>query len=171
MLLRGVNSAFPLELRLLHFSPSQLWSEVAHAVRNDLEKVGFGVELVNTQSWPDFHAERRKGQHDLHLSHWVVSAPDPERFLAPLFDSKSLDNSSHLTNPRIDQLLADARRPMDQAHRLRILEQVHRLVLDEIPAVFLMHRVGLAGVNRRVQGLTLNLYGLPQDKLATVEIR
>jgi hypothetical protein len=33
---------------------------------------------------------------------------------------------------------------MDAAKRLQILEKVHRLVLDEIPAVFLMHRTRLA---------------------------
>jgi hypothetical protein len=33
-----------------------------------------------------------------------------------------------------------------------------------------VHRIGMAAVNTRVKGLTLNLYGLPQDKLARVEI-
>jgi len=100
-----------------------------------------------------------------------VSAPEPERFLARLFDSKSQDNFGRFNNPRVDQLLADARSTTDGEERLRIFTQVNKAVVDDIPAAFLMHRVGIAGVNTRVHGLTLNLYGLPEDKLATVEIR
>lgn len=107
-LLREVGAASQFDLRLLHFSPSQLWSEVARAVRTDLEKVGIRVELVSTENWQDFQRERGKSEHDLYLTHWVVSAPDPERFPAPLFDSKSPNNYSRLVDPRIDRLLARA---------------------------------------------------------------
>ena len=172
VLLRNAGVPSGSRLRLLYFSPQELWTELAHAVRSDLEKVGLQIELVPTKGWSDFHAERRKGAHDLHLYQWLVSTPDPERFLAPMFDSQSKDNNySRLVSPRIDQALAESRKAGDPGKRLQILSQVNSLVLEEIPAVFLMHRVGLAGVNTRVQGLTLNLYGLPQDKLATVEIR
>ena len=58
-----------------------------------------------------------------------------------------------------------------QARRLRLYREVTRLVVGEIPAVFLFHQINFAAVHPRVSGLTLNIYGLPQDKLGTVEIR
>lgn len=165
----GATSQFPL--RLLYHSPSELWSEIVHTVATDLSKVGFRVELVETKTWADFHKERAKNDHDLHLRQWQISAPDPEAFLARLFNSKSEDNFGHFSNPKVDELLGDARKPMDKVQRLAIFAQINKLVLDDVPALFLMHRIGIAGVNKRVQGLTLNLYGLPQDKLVNVEIR
>jgi ABC-type transport system substrate-binding protein len=169
-LLKKAGVASALQLRLLYFSPLELWSEVVLAIKGDLEKAGIGVELVKTQSWNDFYAERKKGEHDLYLYNWSVSTPDPERLLFPLFHSQSQDNFSHLVDSKIDKLLMDARKPMSEARRLQLYRKVTRVIVDSLPALFLVHRPGMAGVNVRVKGLTLNLYGLPQDKLARVEI-
>jgi peptide/nickel transport system substrate-binding protein len=170
-LLKDVGATTKPTLRLLHHSPSELWEEIVRAVESDLSKVGFDVALAKTATWADFHKERAKGDHDLHLRQWQISAPDPESFLAPLFQSKSNDNFGRFANPRVDELLAEARKPMDSAQRLAVYGQVNKLITDDNAALFLLHRIGIAGANKRVQGLTLNLYGLPQDKLVNVEIR
>jgi peptide/nickel transport system substrate-binding protein len=159
-----------LRLRLLYFNPIELWSEIVFTIKADLEKVGIAVDLLRTPSWKDFYVEREKGNHDLYLYNWSISTPDPERLLSPLFHSQSQDNFSRFASPRVDKLLTDARQPMEEAHRLRIYRDATRLIVDDLPALFLVHRIGVAAVNTRVKGLTLNLYGLPQDKLARVEI-
>lgn len=161
----------PIRLRLLYFSPLEIWTEMVHAIQGDLERVGIGVELVPAASWQDFHEQRRKGAHDLHLFQWSVSTPEAERFLFPLFQSQSQDNFSRFRHAGVDALLEEARKPMDDADRLQRYRAVARLVAEEMPALFLVHRIGMAGVSARVHGLALNLYGLPQDKLATVEMR
>ncbi|MBP1776062.1 MAG: hypothetical protein H6Q86_2072 [candidate division NC10 bacterium] len=170
-LLKDVGATTTPALRLLHHSPSELWEEIVRAVESDLSKVGFDVALAKTATWADFHKERAKGDHDLHLRQWQISAPDPESFLAPLFQSKSHDNFGRFANPRVDELLAEARKPMDSAQRLAVYGQANKLITDDHAALFLLHRIGIAGVNKRVQGLHLNLYGLPQDKLVNVEVR
>ena len=158
-------------LRLLYNASLELFSEVVQAVQSDLRKAGIGVDLVRTPDWKSFHEERKKGEHDLYLYQWSVSTPDPERFLFPLFHSKSPDNFGHFANARVDDLLTQARQPMEEARRLRLYREVTRLILGDVPAVFLFHQINFAALHARVAGLTLNLYGLPQDKLATVEIR
>ncbi len=160
-----------LRLRLLYFNPIEVWSEIAHTIRTDLEKVGIAVELMRVGSWSEFHDERKKGQHDLYLYNWSIGAPDPERFLYPLYFSESPDNFGHLASPRIDGLLKQARQPLENKLRLQLYGEINRLVVEEIPALFLFHRIGIAGVSSRVKGLQLNMDGFPQDKLATVEIR
>jgi peptide/nickel transport system substrate-binding protein len=168
-LLKEAGAAAPT-LRLLYFNPIELWSEIAFTIKADLEKVGISVELQRTPSWKDFYAEREKGTHDLYLYNWSISTPDPERLLFPLYHSQSQDNFSHYANPRVDKILTDARQPMEEARRLRLYRDATRLIVDDLPALFLVHRIGMAAVNNRVKGLTLNLYGQPQDKLARVEI-
>ena len=159
-----------LSLRLLYVSPFELWSEIVFAIKADLEKVGITVDLLRTPSWNDFHVERKKGGHDLYLYSWSISTPDPERILFPLFHSQSQDNFSRLASLRVDRLLADARQPMEEARRLRLYRDASGLIVDDLPALFLAHRIGMAAINTRVKGLTLNLYGFPQDKLVRVEI-
>jgi hypothetical protein len=60
---------------------------------------------------------------------------------------------------------------MEASRRLRVFSQANGFVVEEIPALFLVHRINMAGVSTKLKGLELNLEGLPQDKLATVEIR
>jgi ABC-type transport system substrate-binding protein len=160
-----------LSLRLLYNASLEDWAEVVQAIRSDLRKVGIALELVGVPDWKSFHAERRKGGHDLYLYGWSVSTPDPERFLFPLFESKSPNNFGHFANAKVDELLDQARQPMDDTRRLRLYREASRLIVNEVPALFLFHQISIAAHHARVAGLTLNLYGLPQDKLVNVEVR
>jgi peptide/nickel transport system substrate-binding protein len=144
---------------------------VVQTIRSDLRKVGIGVELAGTPDWKTFHMERRKGEHDLYLYGWSVSTPDPERFLAPLFHSRSPDNFGRFNSAKVDELLAQARQPMEDARRLRLYREATRVILADVPAVFLFHQINVAALHARVGGLALNLYGWPQDKLASLEVR
>ncbi len=171
VLLKEAGAESGLTLRLLYNASLELWSEAVQAIRSDLRKVGLNVELVGTPDWKTFHEERRKANHDLYLVGWSVSTPDPERFLSPLFHSKSPDNFGNFAHPRVDDLLAQARQPMEDARRLRLYREATRVIVAEVPAVFLFHQITFAAHHARVAGLTLNLYGLPQDKLTTVEVR
>jgi peptide/nickel transport system substrate-binding protein len=169
-LLQKAGVGVGLTLRLLYNASLEDWSEVVQAIRSDLRKVGVTAELVGTPDWKSFHEERRKGQHDLYLYAWFVSTRDPERFLFPLFQSASPDNFGHFNNPKVDGLLAQARQPMDDTRRLRLYREATRLIVNEVPALFLYHQISIAAYNARVVGLTLSLYGFPQDKLVNVEI-
>ncbi len=170
-LLQDAGVEGSLTLRLLYNASLEPWVEVAQAIRSDLRKAGIAVELVGTPDWKAFHDERRKGDHDLYLYGWSVSTPDPERFLFPLFQSKSPDNFGHFSSAKVDELLAQARQPMEDSRRLRLYREATRLIVTEVPAVFLFHQITFAAEHARVAGLTLNLYGLPQDKLVNVEVR
>ena len=170
-LLKEAGVLSPPTLRLLYNASLEMYSEVAQSVRSDLRKAGIELELIGAPDWKAFHEQRKMDDHDLYLFGWAVSTPDPERFLFPLFESKSPDNLGRFSNGKVDELLTQARQPLDEARRLRQYREVSRLVVGEIPAVFLFHQINFAAIHPRVSGLTLNIYGLPQDKLGTVEIR
>jgi len=170
-LLQQAGAPTALTLRLLYNASLEYWSEAVQAIRADLRKVGIGVELLGVMDWKTFHEERAKGLHDLYLYQWTVSTPDPERFLLPLFQSKSPDNYGGYSNAKVDDVLTQARQPMDDARRLRLYREATRLIVADVPAVFLFHSITFTAHSARVSGLTLNLYGWPQDKLTTVELR
>jgi len=170
-LLQQAGAPAGLTLRLLYNASLEHWSEAVQAIRADLRKVGIGVDLIGVMDWKAFHEERAKGLHDLHLYQWTVSTPDPERFLLPLYQSKSPDNFGGYSNGKVDDLLSQARQPMDDARRVRLYREVARLIVADVPAVFLFHSITFTAHSARVSGLTLNLYGWPQDKLTTVEMR
>jgi peptide/nickel transport system substrate-binding protein len=170
-LLHDAGVAGAPTLRLLYNASLEFWSEAVQAIRADLRKVGINVELAGAADWKAFHDERRKGAHDLYLYGWTVSTPDPERFLFPLFHSKSADNFGRYGNSKVDDLLDQARQPMDDARRLRLYRDAARLIVADVPAAFLFHEIQFAAHHVRTGPLTLNLYGWSQDKLTTVEFR
>jgi len=170
-LLREASPDGPPPLRLLYTASLEHWSEVAQALRVDLRKVGFQVELVGAPDWKAFHEQRRKGTQDLYLYQWSVSTPDPERFLFPLYHSTSPDNYGRYANSKLDELLAQARQPMDDTRRLRLYREATEMIVADVPALYLFHQTAIAARHVRAHGLALNLYGWPQDKLSTVEIR
>jgi len=170
-LLAEAGAGSELRLRLLYNASLEYWSEAVQAIRSDLRKVGIGVDLLGVSDWKLFHEERRKGAYDLYLYGWAVSTTDPERFLFPLFHSKSPDNFGRYGNAKVDDLLDQARQPMDDARRLRLYRDTTRLIVADVPAVFLFHQITFAAHQARIAGLRLNLYGWPQDKLTTVELR
>lgn len=170
-LLREAAPAGPPLLRLLYTASLEHWSEVAQALRADLRKAGFQVDLMGAPDWKTFHEQRRKAAHDLYLYQWSVSTPDPERVLFPLYHSTSPDNYGGYVNGKVDELLTQARQPMDDSRRLRLYGEAARLIVADIPALYLFHQTAVAAHHVRAHGLTLNLYGWPQDKLSTVEIR
>jgi len=170
-LLHEAGVASGLTLRLLYNASLEYWSEAVQAIRADLRKVGVNVELLGVADWQKYHEERKKGAYDLYIYGWTVSTPDPERFLLPLYQSQSQDNYGRYANPKVDDLLAQARRPMDDAGRLRLYRDITQLIVADVPAVFLFHQSTFAAHHARIAGLTLDLYGRPQDKLTAVEIR
>jgi len=160
-----------LTLRLLYNASLEYWSEAVQAIRSDLRKVGVNVELLGVADWQKYHEERKKGAYDLYIYGWTVSTPDPERFLLPLYQSHSPDNYGRYANPKVDDMLTQARQPMEDTRRLRLYREIARLIVADVPAVFLFHQVTFAAHHARIAGLVLDLYGRPQDKLTAVEIR
>ena len=170
-LLKESGAGDALTLRLLYFNPSELWSEIVRTVQDYLKKIGIAVQEVKVASWKDFHEERKKGAHDLYLYKWTVSTPDPARFLVGLFQSDSPDNIGRFSHAKVDALIKEARGHMEESRRLGLYREVSRLIAEEVPGLYLFHQINLAAASTRVKGLALNAYGLPQDKLATVELR
>ncbi|MBI4537628.1 MAG: hypothetical protein HY712_06695 [candidate division NC10 bacterium] len=170
-LLKDSGAGDGLSLRLLYFNPSELWSEVVRTVQDYLKKIGIATQEVRVASWKEFHAERKRGAHDLYLYKWAVSTPDPARFLVGMFQSDSADNLGRFSHPKVDSLLQEARTPMEESRRLGLYREVARLIAEETPGLYLFHQINIAAISTRVKGLALNTYGQPQDKLVTVELR
>lgn len=164
----------------------------------NLGRDGRGLERGLAESWtssPDglvvtmkirpgvvFHdgtpldAEAVKASFERHFrpahNAWSVRGPEPERFLLPLFHSRSLrsDNYTRYSNARLDAVLDEARQQPDGRRRQALYGQAQRLVVDDAPMVFLYHAPRISAVSRRVLGLELTSSTLPYDKLVHVDL-
>jgi peptide/nickel transport system substrate-binding protein len=171
LLSKSGQTAIPT-VRVVHNSALTFTAEIAGAIQSDLRRIGIQVELLGKPGWPEVVAAVRKREGDMFLYSWNVRAPYPERFLLPLFHSRSAGttNLTHYRSPGLDKILDEALRMPEGPAQNRMLSQAQRLIVEDAPMVFLYHAIRVAAYADRVQGLELNLGLLPHDKLVKVDL-
>jgi len=91
------------------------------------------VDIHFAPDWPTYRAMLEQGQLPMFRLVWYADIPDPDNFLSPLLHSASPTNRTFYRNPRVDQLLEQARERLPYAQRIALYREVERLVLDDAP--------------------------------------
>jgi oligopeptide transport system substrate-binding protein len=154
----------------------QLWSgqkientkaELA-AYQRYLADVGVQVDIHFAPDWPSYKAMLEQGKLPMFRLVWAADIPDPDNFLYPLLHSTSPTNRTFYRNPRVDQLLEQARKERDDAQRIALYREIERLVLDDAPWITQHHLVLHYLFQPYVQGVELSLLGrrmMPMKKV------
>ncbi|HJN14180.1 MAG TPA: ABC transporter substrate-binding protein, partial [Armatimonadota bacterium] len=120
--------------------------KAAEVIQQDLAEVGVEVDLrpVAFATLCDIMAKRRGAE--LGIFGWSQDYPDPSNFLDVLLNGERIvevncNNAAFYSNPDVNDLLRVAAKETDAAARLRIYQQVERMIVDDAPWVFLYHPV------------------------------
>jgi oligopeptide transport system substrate-binding protein len=149
------------------FPVVQLWSvskaestkaELA-AYQRYLAELGVQVDIHFAPDWPTYKAMLEQSKLPMFRLMWVADIPDPDNFLFPLLHSTSPTNRTFYRNPRVDQLLEQARKEFDEAQRIALYRRVERLVMDDAPWIAQDHSVLHYLYQPYVQGVEFNLLG------------
>jgi oligopeptide transport system substrate-binding protein len=158
------------------FPVVQLWSgheakstkaELA-AYQKYLADIGVQVELHFTSDWPAFRARLEQGTLPMFRLRWLADIPDPDSMLFPLLHSASSTNRMFYRNPRVDQLLEQARQELDQTRRIALYREVERIVLHDAPWIAQQYLILEYLYQPYVQGVEINLLGrrdIPLEKI------
>jgi ABC-type transport system substrate-binding protein len=122
--------------------------EVAEAASGYLRKVG-----INSTA--------RIHEHGLMMSKLFSRDVYPAYFMGfgdATFDAASVlynvlrsgGQFSNFHNAKMDALISEARFTMDKQKRLKALNEVYKLILEEVPLAFSYQQIYLYGVNERV---------------------
>jgi peptide/nickel transport system substrate-binding protein len=127
-------------------------------VAADLRAVGFKCE-VQALPWADLLKDYMVPRTFVGAiaEQWLLTA-DPD--LYSLWDSSQIGgggfNFSGLNDPRIDQLLEEARRTVDKNKRTELYSEFQRLWEDEVPGVVLYYPEFSWAVSKNVKGVRLS---------------
>lgn len=102
--------------------------EIAEQVIKDFQTIGLKSKYEVINFLPD--------DYDMLLLTREIP-PDPDQY--SYWHSTQPGNFSNLINPRLDKLLEDGRKTVDQNTRKNIYLDFQRYLLEECPAVFLSH--------------------------------
>ena len=91
---------------------------------------------------------------------WIADYPDPENVLDVLFHAPSTNNVGGYANPRVDELLEEARIRQDVPARLELYRQVERLLMEDTAAIPRWYDRDYLLVKPYVKGFAITPQGL-----------
>jgi peptide/nickel transport system substrate-binding protein len=125
------------------------WIRQAELLQGQLQKINVTLELepVNTA---DAYALIVQRKSNWTHTRWTQRA-DPAGLLSILFHSKGFANSTGYSNPRVDELLDRAAAIYEPERRKPLYYEAERLIVDDVPYVFLNYTAEFAVMSRKVQ--------------------
>jgi peptide/nickel transport system substrate-binding protein len=130
-------------------------------LKDQLKKVGIELEL-DVMDWAA-HSKRRVAKEFTVYAAGKGSRPDPDQFYYDNVHSKSPNNESGYSDPRVDQLLEKARQVYDFKERKRLYSEVLKSVQNDVPEIYLFMGPKFLGVQPYVKGFSPGSF---QDKFS-----
>jgi peptide/nickel transport system substrate-binding protein len=143
-LLKDAGYPNGFEARLAYGTYMSQIQEQAEAIASDLGKVGIKVTLEPFERavmWERYKAKK----HQMFI-YWWDDAPEPDRYMYPLFR----DRDYYYKNPKVDELLDQGRTTLDREKRAKIYAEVDRMLYEDAPWIYLYVIPEVFGVSKKV---------------------
>jgi peptide/nickel transport system substrate-binding protein len=144
---------------------------MAAVLQQQLRQVGIALN-IRTFEFATFFSDVTHGLFQLYSLRWSGGNEDPDMFEYIFHSSKFPPNGSnrgYFADPRIDALIDQARKELDQNTRKQVYAEIQRTLADELPYINLWYFDNVLVHSRRVRNLTLNPSG-NYDFLKTAEL-
>lgn len=156
-----------LEVKITTSTWSEL-SAVAEQVKEQWEKIGVKV-TVETLPISQLQEVIRLRTYQILLFGEILS-PDPDPF--SLWHSSQREglggNLALYSNKTADRLLEEARQTLNPLERAQKYDEFQKVLIEDIPAVFLYSPHYLYGLDADVQGFNTALISMPADRFTNV---
>ncbi len=141
-------------LSLAIWAPSNgYWPSLAELIQGDLGKVGVtaSIEKIDPAS---FGGRVTEGKHELFVWDASQASADPSEFANSFFLSSNPRAAGRwgFNNKDFDDMVAKQDAEPDEAKRMVIIEQMQKLILDEVPQIMLYNGRFAGVTSTRVQG-------------------
>jgi len=144
---------------------------IAAVMQQQLRDVGIVLD-IRTFEFATFFADVTKGAFQLYSLRWIGGNEDPDIF-EHAFHSSNFPpkgaNRSFYSNPRLDELIDQARRELRQDKRKQLYAEVQQILANDLPYINLWYLDNVLVHSKRVRNLTLNPSG-NYDFLKTAEL-
>jgi peptide/nickel transport system substrate-binding protein len=131
--------------------------KAAEFIQAALKKIGVTVTVRVVNSFSAYLGLIDAGKVDLYINGWSLT-PEPDDAYA-IFHSAGAYNTGGYHNPRVDELLELGRRTLDQAARVKIYQEVNRLLAQDQPMTWLFAGTKTLVYSKRIQGIMADRAG------------
>ena len=129
-------------------------------------QVNLGVTITIENLEPDRYFDLLySGQHgQLFSGGWCGDYPDPENFADVLFHTGAQQNTGNYNNTALDAVLGQARGEQDVSRRILLYQQAEQMIVQDAPALFIMHAVSYELVRQNVRGFVWTPISIPLER-------
>ncbi len=120
------------------------------------------IENLEPDHYYDLLAAGHHGQ--MFTGGWCGDYPDPENFADVLFHTGAEQNTGKYSNPALDTLLDQARVEQDVTRRIQLYQQAEEMIVQDAPAIFILHDVAYELVRPDVKGFVLTPISIPLER-------
>lgn len=116
------------------YNKNETHASIAQAVQ-DMWKKNLGVDVkLNEVDWKVFVPQRKSGNYQISRDGWIGDYMDPMTFM-DLFITGDGNNDPKYSNPKYDELIANAKKEADPAKRMQILHDAEKIFMDDMPMI------------------------------------
>jgi peptide/nickel transport system substrate-binding protein len=134
---------------------------LAAVLQQQLREVGIALD-IRSYEFATFYSDVVRGAFQLYSLRWIGGNEDPDIF-EHVFHSASIPpkraNRGYYSNPRVDELIDQARREVDPEKRRTLYAEVQRIVAEELPYINLWYLDNVVVHSPRVRNIHVSPSG------------
>lgn len=143
--------------------------EVANILKEQWHAIGVNVEINSLPISQLQQIIKERTYPSLLFGEILNIDPDPFSLWHSSQKREPGLNLALYDNKAADTLLEEARQTLNPLERMRKYDDFQKLVIEDIPAIFLYSPYYLYGQAKRVQGFNTHIISMPSDRFANVE--
>ncbi len=154
---------------LLFSSGLTFYEQLTPILRKNFSEAGIDLDLRRLETITLFRMMQEK-DFDAYVAGWGRGAGEEDMYQI-FHSSQSAGGSNFIgyANPQVDRLLEEGRREFDDKKRAQIYQEVHRLLYEDQPYLFLFARPDLVGRDQRFKNVKEYPIGLDIREWTVVE--
>ena len=136
-------------------------SDMATAMKEQLAQVGIDA-TINVLEWSAFNEVIKNGDQDLFMIAWTADSPDADTFLFPCFHSSAKGEGGNyvfLEDPKVDELLEEARFEQDDAKRAEKYAEAQEYLMEINAWIPLHNKEMTIGTRKEIGNISLSPLG------------
>lgn len=137
--------------------------KMAEVLQAQLKPLGIDIEIHSLEQGA-YYKETEEGKQDFCIDGWSNQTGDADLSLTPVFGSEGIktgQNIARYNNPKVDQLLDQARREIDPEKRKQLYYQVQEIVREDIPIIVTQVGEDLHVTAKNISGFWITPGGNP----------
>lgn len=156
----GFDGGLPETYTLsVHNSPVMV--KMGEFIKEGFSHIGVTLKIEKSP-WKKFISKVREGKAQLFLNTLSPESVEPNDFLFTLFHSAQAGrgNLTFYSDKELDNKIKEGMREVNPEGRKKIYQETEKMIVEDVPLLFLINDINFLLVNERVFGLKNNLLNL-----------